>query len=318
MTLLLPITEPRGEARGGVGFGAGSLDRAFWTRASSFCILAVRDRMWDKDVDGGTPFVGPRAGGGLGAVDRVAGAVRSVEFVADRVGGRDDAEDDNLGLGVTVGSIEGSLDLLGLETGAGVLIEGTLVFGSGAGADASDIGGDGGSLTGVLTDETDEDSGGVVMSGELAPDMALPSKMGLSGMERSVSVADMWRSCFLSLSCKISASILRSDNSSRRRWASILSCSLSCSPILISSSIMTALSIAPLYLFSRSSRDEVVCRACRSKSSFATSMSRNLCCSVRFVSRKVVISFSNVFWAALVSVLDSLYFLCRRHSSQPR
>lgn len=28
VTLLLPITEPRGEARGGVGFGAGSLDRA--------------------------------------------------------------------------------------------------------------------------------------------------------------------------------------------------------------------------------------------------------------------------------------------------
>lgn len=43
--LLLPITVPRGEARGGVGFGAGSLDRADCTRASSFCILAVRDRI---------------------------------------------------------------------------------------------------------------------------------------------------------------------------------------------------------------------------------------------------------------------------------
>lgn len=78
---------------------------------------------------------------------------------------------------------------------------------------------------------------------------------------------------------------------------------------------MTARSIALLYLFSRSSRDEFVWRACLSKSSFATSISRSLCCSVRFVSRKVVISFSKLFWAALVSVLDSLYFLCERHTA---
>lgn len=316
VTLVLPITVPRGEARGGVGLGAGSLDRAFWTRASSFCILAVRDRIWDKEVDGTTPLAGVRAGGGLGAMGLFAVPARKVEFVAERVGGRDDAVDDNLGRGVTVVSIEGSLDFLGFGAGAGVLIGGTLVLGNGGGADASDMGGDGGSLTGVLTEEMDEASGGVVMRGELAPDMALPSNIGLSGIERSVSVADIWRSCFLSLSCKISASILRSDSSSRRRWASILNCSLSCSPILISSSIMTARSIALLYLFSRSSRDEFVWRACLSKSSFATSISRSLCCSVLFVSRKVVISFSKLFWAALVSLLDSLYFLCEKaHSS---
>lgn len=37
-TLLAPWTEERGEARGGVLTGAGSLDRADWTRASSRCI----------------------------------------------------------------------------------------------------------------------------------------------------------------------------------------------------------------------------------------------------------------------------------------
>lgn len=158
----------------------------------------------------------------------------------------------------------------------------------------------------------------MVMSGELAPDMTVVSNMGLSGLERSVEMVDMWRcSWVLSLSCRISASILRSDSSSRSRCASILRPSLSCSPILISSSVMTALSIAALYFDSRSSREELVCRACRSKSSFATSISRSLCCSVRFVSLKVVISFSRAFWAALVSFLDSLYFLCKNHSGQP-
>lgn len=154
--------------------------------------MAVRDRIWDKDVDGARPLAaGVRTGGGLGAIGLAAEPARNVEFVADRVGGRDDAEDDSLGLGVVLVSIEGSLDFLVFAAGTGVLIGGTLVFGNGGGADASDMGGDGGSLTGVLTEEMEEASGGVVTSGELAPDMALPSNMGLSGMERSVSVADM-------------------------------------------------------------------------------------------------------------------------------
>lgn len=316
VTLVLPITDPRGEARGGVGLGAGSFERAEWTRASRRCICAVRDRMWVNEVDGGSLFAVARVDG-LEVVDRGAGVLRDIEvFVADRVGGREDAEDDSLGLGVTLVSIDGSLDFLGLEAGWGVLMGGTLVLGIGGGAEASDMGGDGGSLTGVFVDDTEDDSGGVVISGELAPETMLLSKMGLSGMERSVRVADMWRSsCFLSLSCRISASIFRSDSSSRSRCASILSCSLSCSPILISSSIMTALSIAALYLESRSSSDEVVCLACRSKSSFATSISRSLCCRVRLVSLRVVISFSRVFWAALVSFLDSLYFRCKERKN---
>ncbi|KAH6693526.1 hypothetical protein F5X68DRAFT_199288 [Plectosphaerella plurivora] len=39
-------------------------------------------------------------------------------------------------------------------------------------------------------------------------------------------------------------------------------------------------------------------------------MSRNLSVSALLVSRRVVISFSRVFWAALASVLDCLYLDC--------
>lgn len=245
-----------------------------------------------------------RAGVGRCAALEVVGRV----LVDDR-----DAVEDTRGLEVTLESIEGSLDLFGFPGAvAGAFAGGgPLGFDLGIGADASDIGGDGGSWTGVLEDVTDP--GGVETSGELAPDMVLLSNMGLSGMERSVDIVDRWRcsSCFLNLSWRISASILRSDNSSRSLCASILSCSRSCSPILISSSIMTALSIVALYFDSMSSREESVIRACRSKSSFATSMSRSLCCNVRFVSLKVVISFSSAFCAAFASVFDSLYFLCK-------
>lgn len=78
---------------------------------------------------------------------------------------------------------------------------------------------------------------------------------------------------------------------------------------------MTARSIAMLYLDSRSSNEDVVFLACRSKSSLATSMSRSLSCSVLFASRSVVISFSSVFCAAFASALESLYFLCSLRAS---
>lgn len=94
-----------------------------------------------SDVDGGSPLAVPRAGGGF---DRAAGVVRDVVFVAGRLG-RDAVDDDNFGLGVALVSIEGSLDLLGFEPGTGVLIDGTLTLGSGGGAEASDMGGEGGS-----------------------------------------------------------------------------------------------------------------------------------------------------------------------------
>lgn len=81
---------------------------------------------------------------------------------------------------------------------------------------------------------------------------------------------------------------------------------------------MTALSIAWLYLDSMSSNDDVVLRACRSKSSLATSISLSFICRVRFESRSVVISFSSAFWDALASVLDSLYFLFHSSTSKPK
>lgn len=112
-----------------------------------------------------------------------------------------------------------------------------------------------------------------------------------------------------SFSCTISASILRSESSSRSRWFSILSASRSCSPILISSSRMTVRSIATLYFDSISSSDEVWLRVCRSKSSFWTSISRSLCCNDRCESRRAVISFWRIFCALLASVLLCLYFV---------
>lgn len=134
--------------------------------------------------------------------------------------------------------------------------------------EASDIGGDGGvgvSDT-VSVVDTDFVSGGVVIIGDEAVDVGESPKNGELGAVMCVAIEGSWR--FRNLSCKISASILRSDSSSRRRWVSIRRFSRSCSPILISSSIITALSIATLYFDSISSSEEVVFRACLSKSSF--------------------------------------------------
>ena len=125
--------------------------------------------------------------------------------------------------------------------------------------DDSETGGEGGVAV-VVCVETDFVSGGVVIIGEDAVDTGEPSsKPGVFGVEISVVIE---LSCRLrSLSCMISASTLRSESSSRNLWVSMRSASRSCSPILISSSIMTALSIATLYFDSRSSRDDVVFRA---------------------------------------------------------
>ncbi len=49
------LTGFRGEERGGVLAGPGSLERAEFTRASSFCICAVSVRMCVRELDWGTP-----------------------------------------------------------------------------------------------------------------------------------------------------------------------------------------------------------------------------------------------------------------------
>lgn len=143
------------------------------------------------------------------------------------------------------------------------------VFTSGlAFADASDIGGDGGVRVAGPESivETDFVSGGVVINGEDVVDDGEPSNSGELGAVISVAIDESCR--FRSLSCIISASIFKSESSSRNRCVSIRRFSRSCSPILISSSIITPRSIAILNLDSRSSSDETVLRADFSKSSF--------------------------------------------------
>jgi len=181
--------------------------------------------------------------------------------------------------------------------------------------DVSEIGGEGGvgvsdTVSAVPTDLV---SGGVVIIGEEATESGECSN-GEFGAVMSMDRAGSARVlCFLSLSCMISASILRSESSSRNRCVSIRSPSLSCSPILISSSIITALSIPILNFDSKSSSDDDVFRACLSKSSFVTSISRNFSCNVRFASRSVVISCCKVFCAAFASVFACLYFVWARY-----
>ncbi len=129
---------------------------------------------------------------------------------------------------------------------------------------------------------------------------------GVGFLERCLpAAASALRSC----PCLTSASTRRSLSSSRSLCVSILRFSLSCSPALISSSKITPRSIATLYFESKSSKDDVVFLACLSKSSLATSISRNFIVIVRLVSRRVVISFWRAFWAEFASVLDCLYLV---------
>jgi hypothetical protein len=305
----VPIAEPvRGDAFGGVLTGPGSFDLADCTRCSRRCICAVSVLMCVRELELGIPRVGAALPFVFRMTDGVAFRVRVVLVGIDGPPGPlelrkfPDWYMSPEGFGVVLESAVGSLNLVfGLFNG---------VFAGGlAVEDASDIGGEGGvgvSET-VSVVETDLVSGGVVIIGDEAVDVGEPAKEGELGALISVARA----SCrFCSLPCMISASIFKSENSSRSLCVSILRFSRSCSPIFISSSIMTARSIATLNFDSKSSSEEVVFRACLSKSSLATSMSRNLSWSVRLVSRSVVISFCKRFCAAPASFLDCLYLVC--------
>lgn len=250
---------------------------------------------------------------GRGAVDRLTGVRTAGLDVDKRAAGLLLVDEDKVlvrGFGVMLWSAEGRrvcpcdagvlrCELLNLEIDV----------------EASDMGGDGGSWMRGLLGGRSTVSGGVVMRGELADDSgefsAFLSNVGDSGMEMSDDIMERWRdSYFRTFSWSTSASILTSESSSLRRWDSMRRFSRSCSPWRISSSSITPRSIATLYLDSRSSSEDVVLRAWRSKSSFATSVSRSLNCTVRVVSRNFVISFSSEFCAVLASLLDSRYFLC--------
>ena len=186
------------------------------------------------------------------------------------------------------------------------------------GSDLSDTGGDGGVGVSEAAEDTDL-VGGVATVGDEAVVSGDMSDNADSGRRISAANGDGFLMCRLcmasacrSFSWLISASTFRSDSSSRSLCASILNASRSCSPTLISSSSMTPRSMATLYLDSKSSSDEVVLRACLSKSSLATSMSRSLSCIVLLVSRSVVISFCKVFCAVFASAFDCLHLAYRR------
>lgn len=124
-----------------------------------------------REVEGAILLGAVRGGAGFEVVDR--GAVGARDVVEDRVGGREEAVDDMRGRVVTLVSMDGSLGFFCLVE-AEVLMGGILtVLGSGGGAEASDMGGEGGSLTGVLVDETEDVAGGVETIGELAPEIVL-------------------------------------------------------------------------------------------------------------------------------------------------
>lgn len=116
--------------------GAGSLDRADWTRASRRCICAVRERMWEREVEAGILWDVDREPGTFGAGVLVVGVV-----VATRVpGGRLDVEVENcFGFGVILWSAEGRRDFRTADAGV------FAVAAFGRGTEASDMGGDGGS-----------------------------------------------------------------------------------------------------------------------------------------------------------------------------
>lgn len=93
----------------------------------------------------------------------------------------------SLGLGVTLLSAEGNL-VFRWEAGSGVFARGAL----GRGTEVSDMGGEGGSCISeaVRGVDTGLESGGVVISGELAVEIGEFEYMGECGIERSVEIAE--------------------------------------------------------------------------------------------------------------------------------
>lgn len=136
--------------------------------------------------------------------------------------------------------------------------------------EASESGGEGGVSTSAVVDVSELAGGGVEMVGEDTVVMDFSERGDLDRL-MFITKFDFRSRCRRaensarrSFSCLISASILKSESSSRNLCVSILKLSLSCSLVFNSSSNMTPLSIATLYFDSRSSSDDVVCRACRS------------------------------------------------------
>lgn len=160
-----------------------------------------------RDVEFGSPLVGAD----LVVAFRITDGVALVGLTGTE-GPLIDLEAEAIldGFGVVLRSADGNLILLGGFIGVFICL--------GALADDSEMGGEGGvgvSDT-VSVVETDFVSGGVVTKGDEVAELGDPSKEGEFGAVISVDIVGRFRApCFLSLSCIISASILRSDSSSR-------------------------------------------------------------------------------------------------------
>ncbi len=168
--------------------------------------------MWVKDVEFGRPTLAGAFALVFRITEGVAFLVR-VELFATLVPLELrrlwDAPDAYLavGFGVVLESPEGSFNLL-LGAFIGVF---TICA-----EEASEIGGEGGVRVSIGSAvETDAASGGVVIIGDETVEVGEMSNAGEFGAVMSVVIVGNWR--LRNLSCMISASILRSDNSSRRR-----------------------------------------------------------------------------------------------------
>lgn len=270
----------RGLARGGVCVGAGSLDLTLCTRSSSFCMLPIRFRIWYSEPDLGRtlPAFPPTLGRALlcaGTVVRIDGVARPLGVAAGFI------ELEMLGPRECRGGLEEYMPGRGVAEGSsamevfrfGIGVEGIGL----AGMEASDRGGEGGVVSGGI--ESAFERGGVeavVGEDSVVADVDV-SETGERGRRESpasrLDVLRWWwfsmvSSAIRNFSCTISASMRKSDNSSRSLCVSILNPSRSCSPILISSSSMTVRSKVTLYFDSRSSSDDVWLRPWRSRSSF--------------------------------------------------
>lgn len=142
--------------------GAGSLDLAEWTLASRRCIWAVSERTCDSELEAGILCLAKLEL----FVDRGTGVRRAAPPPDKRLFWRV-VDDLTRGFGVTLLSRDGRR-VLRLDAPTALAVATGLA--RGAGSEASDMGGEGGSCTSDIVSSADNSfvSGGVVISGELA------------------------------------------------------------------------------------------------------------------------------------------------------
>jgi len=255
-------TEARGELRG-VLCGGGSFDRALWTRSSIFCIRLRRPFIWASDSERGIlpGWMVERSNGVFMDLTSDGAVLLPPEIIEGTLVCLADTALDPWSAERGVAAISGMSDIARF---AGGNMCGSILMCAGA----SERGGEGG----VRASEAESDLGGGVdavgdvgvavlisLAGLLARKFSTAREFGFRDLRDSI-VA----SARFSFSNRISCSTFKSPNSSRKRCASILSPSRSCSPILISSSIKTPRSIATFSFDSRSSILLVVFLAWRS------------------------------------------------------